>query len=491
MFAAFTAGKDEQREMSKAFGKLLGSLTGEHCYSGQAGEDTAFIELAHRKLKPGGTLGLITKLSIASGDAAQAARRKIARNYDDAIVLSIAGKKHKEMSFSADTGMGEAMTLGVKREVAREGNDARATFVVLDDRPTMPLDGYAVADAIRRSIEAHGLRKIEDAPLGGTAIRIGEDVVGHAIEAPLPDDRTWDVCRIADLSLAQSAWRLVADGILWLPGMPDPHGTALPLARIADMIALIGPYHADINWDGSGGSIRGPFKLEPTQSAASVTYPILWAHDSARERAICFDADNQGIVRPGKNKEEEARIFEKVNAVQASASHLHFNQNFQFNSQSTAMQYTARRTIGGRAWMTIRFSEPAMEAAVALWGNTSLGLLLHWWQANKQQSGRGNIGKSALAGFVCLDPMQLSEEQQAASAELLAQRAAVPMLPFNEIVADEARAELDRKFLGGILGLPEELFGDGGALDLLRQKLASEPSIHGGKKGRSGQVFHS
>lgn len=43
-----------------------------------------------------------------------------------------------------------------------------------------------------------------------------------------------------------------------------------------------------------------------------------------------------------------------------------------------------------------------MEAAVALWGNTTLGLLLHWWQANKQQAGRGNIGKTALANFVCL-----------------------------------------------------------------------------------------
>lgn len=485
MFAAFAAGKDEQREMKKAFDKVLASLTGEHCYDGQAGEASGFIELAHRKLKPGGKLGLITPLSLMSGEAWDASRRRIARHYDDVILLSIAGKKQKEMSFSADTGMGEAMTLGVKRDAAREGNEARATFVVLDDRPTMPLDGFALADAVRRSIETQGLRKIEDAPLGGTAIRIGDDVVGQAIEAPLPDDRTWDICRIADLSLAQSAWRLVAQGVLWLPGMSNPHDTALPLVPIADMTAQIGKYHADINWNGSGGAIRGPFKLQSTQSPTSVTYPILRAHDAERERAICFEADNEGIVRPGKDKAEEAHILEKVNAVQASASHLHFNQNFRFNSQSTAMQYTARRTIGGRAWMTIRFPETAMEAAVALWGNTSLGLLLHWWQANKQQPGRGNIGKEGLASFVCLDPMQLSEQQLEASDKLLAKRATVPMLPFNEIVTDEARAELDREFLGGILGLPDELLSEDGPLNLLRRKLGAEPSIHGGKKGKS------
>lgn len=482
MFAAFAAGKDEQREMKKAFDKLLARLTGEHCYDGQAGEASGFIELVHRKLKPGGTLGLITPLSLMSGEAWDASRRRIARWYNDVILLSIAGKKLKEMSFSADTGMGEAMTIGVKRNAAREGNNARATFVVLDDRPSMPLDGYAVADAIRRSIETHGLRTIEDAPHGGTAIHIGGDVVGHAIDAPLPDDHTWDICRIADLALAQSAWRLVTKGELWLPGMPSAHGKILPLARIGDMIAQIGPYHADINWNGSGGALRGPFRLQPTQNPESVTYPILWAHDADRERAICFEADNEGIVRPGEGQAEKDRILEKVNAVQASASHLHFNQNFQFNSQSTAMQYTARRTIGGRAWMTIRLPEPAMEAALALWGNTSLGLLLHWWQANKQQSGRGNIGKSALANFVCLDPMQLSTGQQKAAAKLLTHRAAVPMLPCNEIVADEARAQLDREFLGGILGLPDDLFRGGGPLDLLRRKLAAEPSIHGGKR---------
>jgi hypothetical protein len=485
MFAAFAAGKNEQKEMKKAFAKLLSSLTGVHCYDGQAGEASAFIELAHRKLKAGGTLGLITPLSLMSGEAWHASRSRIAHHYDNVILLSIAGKSRKEISFSADTGMGEAMTLGLKREHIREDNQARATYVVLNDRPTMPLDGYAVADAVRRTTETEGLRRIEDAPLGGTAIRIGNDIVGHAIEAPLPKDATWDICRIADLTLAQCAWRLVTEGVVWLPGMARAAGSPLPIAPIAKMVALVGPYHADINWDGSEGKIRGPFLVQPTDSPESVTYPILWAHKADRERSICFEADNEGIVRPGKNPAEEAIVLDKVNAVQATASNLHVNRDFRFNSQSTAMQYSVRKTIGGRAWMSVRFPESSMEAAVALWGNTSLGLLLHWWQANKQQPGRGSVGKEALARFACLDPLQLSPEQLQASAELLAKRATMPMRPFNEIVRDQAREALDREFLGGVLGLPEALFAEGGPLALLRQKLAAEPSIHGGKKRAS------
>lgn len=484
MFAAFSAAKDVQKKMAKAFRDMLDELDGGNCYDGQAGEATAFIELGHRKLKAGGTIGLITPLSLMSGEAWDKSRLKIARHYDDTILISITGKVRKEMSFSADTGMAEAMTVGRKRETART-SAGRATYVVLDDRPSSSLDGYATAKAIKRVKDKGDIRQIEDNPLGGTAIMIGDNKIGEAIEGPIPDADTWDICRIADLSLAQTAWRLIENHELWLAGMPEKIAEPLPLKQINEMIAQIGPYHADINWSGSGGKIRGPFKLEKTRKSASVTYPILWTHDAGRERSLCFEADNQGIVRPGNSEEEKQIIHDKVNEVWASASHLHFNRDFRFNSQSTAMQYTTRATIGGRAWLTLKFPQATMEAAVALWGNTSLGLLMHWWQANKQQSGRGNIGKEALARMTMLDPFALSDKQLEQSAELLDKRAAVPMLPFNEIHVDKARAELDEQFLIGILGLPDELAKAGGALKLLRNKLADEPSIHGGKKSLS------
>ena len=311
---------------------------------------------------------------------------------------------------------------------------------------------------------------------------IGNDKVGEAIEGPLPQDDTWDICRIADLSLAQTAWRLIEHHQLWLPGMAKALEEKLPLSRVDDMVAQIGPYHADINWNGAGGKIRGPFKLEPTKKPESVTYPILWSHDATREYAICFEADNQGVPRPGKTPEEKQIILDKVNEVLASASHLHFNQNFQFNSQAKGMQFTKRATIGGRAWMSLKFPTAEQQAAVALWGNSSLGLLLHWWQANKQQSGRGSLGKEALAKMTMLDPHQLSDVQLQQSMALLEKRAAITMLPFNEIDVDKARAELDAEFLIAILGLPEDLAKPGGPLELLRRKLAAEPSIHGSKK---------
>src|SRR3546814_13679967 len=79
-----------------------------------------------------------------------------------------------------------------------------------------------------------------------------------------------------------------------------------PVSDIASMIAFIGPYHADINWSGSGGTIRGPFKLVKSLTPQSDTDPILWAHDAERERTICFEADHRGEIRPGKDPDRKS-----------------------------------------------------------------------------------------------------------------------------------------------------------------------------------------
>jgi hypothetical protein len=65
MFAAFASTEEEQREMGKAINALIRGTSGH----GNAGEGSYFLVLANRKLKVGGTLGLILPLSIMLGDS--------------------------------------------------------------------------------------------------------------------------------------------------------------------------------------------------------------------------------------------------------------------------------------------------------------------------------------------------------------------------------------------------------------------------------------
>jgi len=171
----------------------------------------------------------------------------------------------------------------------------------------------------------------------------------------------------------------------------------------------------------------------------------------------------------------------RLASVWDTASHCHFSCHLQFNSQSKGMQFTPRKTIGGRAWLSIRLSSDAQEKALVLWANTSLGMLLRWWHSNKQQSGRGNIGKSALQSLPILDVTALTPKQLKTAGMIFDDLKDEHLLPFHELDKDPVRQKLDERFAVEVLGLPTSFAQPGGPLDLTRMKLAQEPSIRGGK----------
>jgi hypothetical protein len=471
MFAAFSSSDEEQYMMSKAMKKVTKGTN----YHGNAGEASAFLAIGDFKLKPGGTLALVMPLSLMPGDAWEASRELLAKRYSGLIVASIAGHGSEEMSFSADTGMGECLVVGRKDA----SGSSRATFIVLKERPTSTLVGYSLATQIRRLINAKKLRRLEDGPVGGTPLYVGDEVMGQAIDAPLPSTGDWNLTRIADLSLAQSAYQ-VGTGRVWLSGMNKSDAKEIPITKVAE-IGSIGPYHADINYDNADGTIRGPFDIIDVPSGTVPTYPVLWAHDAERETTLSFEGDQQAQIKPTKKQSEQETVDLKAAAIWASASHCHFNQNFQFNSQPTAMQFTPRATIGGRAWTSISLDSSDLEKVLVLWGNTSLGLLLHWWQANKQQSGRGNVTPNVLQEFTILNVSALTPKQIEKAVKLFDSICQKSMLPIHEIDTDPVRKELDERFAREVLGLPESMLKPDGALDVLRKKLAQEPSIRGKK----------
>ncbi|OGO23611.1 MAG: hypothetical protein A2Z28_04495 [Chloroflexi bacterium RBG_16_51_9] len=145
------------------------------------------------------------------------------------------------------------------------------------------------------------------------------------------------------------------------------------------------------------------------------------------------------------------------------------------------MQFTSRKTIGGRAWPSISLANAEQEKALTLWANSSLGLLLHWWHANKQQAGRGSIGVSALESLPVLDVTKLSKDALSRAVAIFDDMKHKELRPVNEIAQDVVRAEIDTRLATEVLGFSPELAAPDGPLALLRQKLALEPSITGSK----------
>ena len=272
--------------------------------------------------------------------------------------------------------------------------------------------------------------------------------------------------------LAGAAMALRA-GKLALPRLERP--LPLPIVRLGEL-GERGPLDRDINGVESGkdGRPRGPFDIHPTARAAMASYPVLWRHDAARETRLAVAADAEGRPRAGQGA-RAAALWNRA------ATRLHFNRDFQINSQPLAACLTPRASIGGPAWPGFRPHDEAWEAPLLLWANTTLGLLAFWWLGTRQQQGRARLTLSALPGLAAIDPRALDGGLLARARAILAAFRERSFLPANEAWRDESRPALDRAVLIDWLGLPEGVLEP---LAVLRRQWCAEPSVHGGKATR-------
>ena len=242
----------------------------------------------------------------------------------------------------------------------------RVRFTSLRRRP----NGFAEASAIAQKVsEVKIARGIEDGPFGGTDLLLGGDISGELLTT-VESDRSWNSVRIADYSLAQTAYAL-SQSRLWPPGVTRE--CTLPTIRLG-MIGSLGLYNLDI----VGRPPQGPFdKSEPSPTA---TFHSLWNHNAKQETRMVCQPDSQLKVRPGMEA--------KAVMVWSHAGRSHINQEFTFGSQPLAAAFTAKDTMGGRVWPNVNFKDKRFDYPFTLWCNSTLGLLSHWWHASRQQSSK-------------------------------------------------------------------------------------------------------
>ena len=474
-FAAFNTTRATQKKMQTSLVALRGAAP---IASGNAGLAADFLELAMRKARPDGTIALVLPLSAVSGGEWERARRVLAERYRDITVVTIADAGTYETSFSADTGMAECLL--VAQQGAKD-SERRGTFVVLHRKVRSATEGELLATEISRIREAGDVRRLEGTD-GLTDIWLGGERAGVIGDAPLPDSGPWPVVGISDGDLAQAAYHLERGRLLQL-ARPGGAKVEVPIAHIG-AFADRGPYHLDIYSDLTDGRPRGPFELLRSLGNATATYPMLWAHDAKRERRLVVAPDSSGRIKSASAATTQANLPEKAARIWGTATRAHYNPDLRFNSQSLIVAMTERPCIGGRAWPSVILEKPEHEYAFALWCNSTLGLLMHWWVANKTQSGRGITTVTGIPNIPTLDVQSLTIEQLAAGKAAFEGLLERRFLPFDQIDEDPARAELDYRLLVDVLRLPEMLCEPGGPIDLLRRKLAQEPQIHGGKRTR-------
>ena len=108
-FAAYDSSEADQKQMASRLRQLAKDST----YHGHAGLASAFVQLCHRKLNPGGVIAMVLPFTAINGSSWAKFRKLIATEYMGVNVVSIAANG-KDMSFSSDTGMAECLLIGRK-----------------------------------------------------------------------------------------------------------------------------------------------------------------------------------------------------------------------------------------------------------------------------------------------------------------------------------------------------------------------------------------
>ena len=448
-FAGFGTSAQDQRLMAERLAEVRRRINGPVGH-GNAGLASNFVDLAHGKVKQGGVVALVLPIAFVQGASWRAARELFVREYCDVVVISLAATGSTDRAFSADTGMAEVLVIATKSQVGAVA-DAEALFVNLLRRPQSVVEASDVATLIAR---------LPAEPRG--RLRAGDQWLGTYIRTALQNG---GCAALRETALAEAMMAL-SDGVLRMPRWTP---TALQTTRLG-ALGRRGPLHRDIG-NGKDGEppFRGPFKIVPANGVPS--YPALWAHDAERERRLVVQPDSEGLVRRGC-EDHALRVWR-------TAATLHFTLDFQINSQSLTACLTPAPCLGGRAWPGFHPERDEWTHAIALWANTTLGLMAFWWLGSRQHQGRAVTTLSNLPQLTTLDVRALTPKQLSCADDIFERFQAEPLLAANEAYRDDARKALDRAVLVDMLGVSEEVLVP---LDNLRSQWCAEPSVHGGKE---------
>ncbi|MDA8030125.1 MAG: hypothetical protein MPK62_03140 [Alphaproteobacteria bacterium] len=445
LFAAFGIPPKDQLEM----GKLLTKKYRGTCSDGKAGGASYFMAIADAKLKEDGRLGMIIPASVGSGTSWKKVRHLISKKYKDVILVSIAAEDDEDRAFSAYTGMADVILVATR---SLDSNPAtRMRVVTLYHRPQSVLEGNETGYAISK---IHEINKLEDGPVGGTLIKLGDDSVGEILDCPLSG--IWQT-NIADFSIVQMAYSLTAGKFQTVDGPPCP----VTMVTIGDLAEMSPDAQMLI-----GRRQKGPFTKHKIQKNKKPIYTALWSNDSETQKSIIVEPDSM------LSKKGDAPMS-KVRNLWSKASRVHVNSTARLTSQALVALYTEKPVLGGRSHPGVCIDQK-YEKAISLWLNSTFGIVCFWLVGGRQQMGRIMMSRLAMKNipipdFRCMDDSDIKKLDAA-----FTRYSKRDLLPINQLDRDPVRIKIDE--------IIANLFKLSGDLDDLRTRFCAEPHIRNEEK---------
>ena len=447
-------------ESQQAIAKRTSALLKGTSANQMAGHASSFTVLADRMVSPGGRIALVLPVTALFGESWREVRRMLSSKYEIEFVVS--SHDPALLSMSYDTAIAEAL-LVARRLREGEHPSGRGRFVNLWRAPYQETDALALVRAVNAAASMPLLRS-DGPPVGGNPLVVGGEQWGEVVDGPVGEG-PWTAARWRRVVTGQFASALER-GELWTEDGTQVAGH-IPVSVMGD-VCNVGPQHRRIR--GSLGVFDGYHGWNE-----QAQFPAIWSLDSSVHQGMLGEPNAWLVPKPDIDHMP----------IWSQSGTLHITVDVRYNSQPVMAVRTELRTLGVRAWHTLSVHEddpvirPRLEIALALWCNSTLGMLLHADHSNSAQEGRGQGNKGMLESLTTLDVRELQSWQLDEAQAIWRDFSDRKFQSFHRFAVDTARIELDERVVRDLLGLGEDAVT---TVARLRMLLASDPSIHGSKK---------
>lgn len=435
----------ERRPMQTELAKLL-KKPRVHA-SSTAGLGSVFVATGDLHLKAGGRIALVLPKALLSGVAWERTRYLFRLRYK--LEYLVASHDPDRWNFSENTNLSELLVVARKVDDPHKAPEGEGNVVCLNlwKSPTTVVEALSIAHSLNHA-------KPPDIATGQGAheVMLGDVKFGEAVVVPWVDirDAPWmPPCAFAQSDLLRVAHHL-AQGNLWLP----TRGFAgkVPLCRLARLGSL-GP---------DRGEVYGGFRV----TKGTTSYSAFWGHDASTMNTIAQIPNSFLSPLP---KARRGRSLAKPENIWPKAGRVLLAERLRLNTQCLAAVRLDAPVLSNVWWpLSLDPQDNDREKALALWFNSTLGLLISLAHREETEGAWVGFKKGMLSQMAVLDVGALKADQTKRLVDAYDSLSVQPLLRFPQMATDPVRQAMDEA-LSAALGLPD--------LSILRNLLAQEPVV--------------
>lgn len=400
-----------------------------------AGLGAPFTELAVRAVKPGGRLALVLPKALLTGQAWAKTRELLASTF--VVEFVVCSHEPGQWNFSDSTDLSEALVVLRRLEGAEFPDGQWTTWVALSENPDTAIEALGTLSAI---VNAGEISR------EGTRLSVADTLDGEIGEAFIrPSPRNGDAWRHGTFSrsvLDQASEALLNQLPIPLPRTAEPF--VIPTKRLEQM--------------GTLGYDRRDITDAFDFTATAQGYPAIWGQDAETMNTLAGSPNRELAPRtepaPGRDR------IKPADQVWAGAGRLMIAERLWAVTYTTIGVALPDRAVSNTSWsVNLDGDDPENDKILALWLNSSLGILSFLGAAEETRGPWVAMKKNKLKKLPVLDPTALSEDSRGTLLEAWESLNERALLAISELGSDPIRTQIDEAISSALDLEPDALLG--------------------------------